>query len=86
VKKTIALLVTAGTVSTACSRPGSDERALQWTSELPAGSVVHLRNGAGEIEVKRSNSQNAEVNGNRELRRGRARDIQFDVTQNGNEY
>jgi hypothetical protein len=36
--------------------------------------------------VKRSNSQNAEVIGNREWRRGRARDIQFVVTQNGNEY
>jgi hypothetical protein len=86
VKKTIALLVTAAAVSTACSRPGSDERALQWTSELPAGAVVHLRNGAGEIEVKPSHSQNAQVIGNREWRRGRARDIQFVVTQNGNDY
>ena len=85
-KKTIALLATAAAASTACSRPGSDERAFQWTSELPAGSVVHLRNGAGEIAVKRSHTQNAEVIGNREWHRGRSRDIQFVVTQNGNDY
>jgi hypothetical protein len=86
VKKAIALLALAAASSAACSHPGSDERALQWTTELPAGSVVHLRNGEGSIEIKRSNSQNAQVIGNREWHRGRSRDIQFVVNQNGNEY
>jgi hypothetical protein len=86
VKKAIGLFAFGATALTACSRPGSDERALQWTSELPAGSVVHLRNGAGSIEIKRSQSQSAEVIGNREWHHGRARDIEFVVTQNGNEY
>jgi hypothetical protein len=86
VKKTIAVFAIGAAALTACSRPGSDERALQWTSELPAGSVVHLRNGSGSIEVKRSNSQSAQVIGNREWHHGRARDIEFVVTQNGNEY
>lgn len=83
-RKIIALLAVAA-ASAACSRPGSDERALEWRSELPAGSVVHLRNGAGSIEVRRSHSQNAEVIGNREWRKGRSRDIRFLVTQNGND-
>jgi len=84
VRKTIALFAIAA--SAACSHPGSDERAFQWITELPAGSVVHLRNGAGSIEVKRSSSQSAEVIGNREWHHGRSRDIQFVVNQSGNEY
>jgi hypothetical protein len=84
VKKIFA--VVAITAATACSRGGSEERAFQWVTELPAGSVVHLRNGSGSIEVRRAAGQTAEIVGGREWRRGRARDVNFVVTQSGNEY
>jgi hypothetical protein len=84
VKKILA--VAAVVAATACSRAGSDERAFEWVTELPAGSVVHLRNGSGSIEVKRATGQTAQVIGNRQWRRGRARDVNFVVTQSGNDY
>jgi hypothetical protein len=84
VKKIFA--VVALTAATACSRGGSEERAFEWVTELPAGSVVHLRNGSGSIEVRRAAGQTAEVVGGRQWRRGRSRDIKFVVTQSGNEY
>ncbi|HEY7394155.1 MAG TPA: DUF4097 family beta strand repeat-containing protein [Gemmatimonadaceae bacterium] len=83
-KKIIAVAAIAA--ATACSRGGSDDRAFEWVTELPAGSVVHLRNGSGSIEVKRADGQLAQVVGGRQWRRGRARDVKFVVTQNGNEY
>ena len=49
-KKIFAVAAVAA-AATACSRGGSDDRAFQWVTELPAGSVVHLRNGSGSIEV-----------------------------------
>jgi len=84
VKKIFAVAAIAA--ATACSRGGSDDRAFEWATELPAGSVVHLRNGSGSIEVKRAAGQTAEVVGGRQWRRGRARDVKFVVTQSGNEF
>jgi len=70
----------------ACSRPGSEERAFQWANELPAGAVVHLRNGAGDIIVRRAAGQMAQVNASKQWRRSRRKDVRFVVTQAGNDY
>ncbi|HEY9226157.1 MAG TPA: DUF4097 family beta strand repeat-containing protein [Gemmatimonadaceae bacterium] len=85
-KKTVAALAIAAVASAACSRGGSEERAFEWITELPAGTVVHLRNGAGSIDVKRASGQTAQVSASKHWRRGRSRDINFVVTQNGNDY
>lgn len=78
------LAVAAVVAVTGCSRPGS-EQGLDWTNELAPGSVVHLRTGVGSIEVKPSDGQTAHIAGNKQWRRGRARDIEFVVSRNGND-
>ena len=69
----------------ACSHGGSDD-PFRWTEELPAGSVVHILDGAGDIQVRRANGQIATVSGSRQWRRSRARDVKFVVNHTGNEY
>jgi hypothetical protein len=70
----------------ACSRPGTDERAFEWSTPLPPGAVLHLRNGSGNITVRRGTGPTAVVTGARRWRRGRARDVRFVVTQMGKDY
>jgi hypothetical protein len=86
VKPQVATLAVLVLAATACSRAGSDERAFAWSEELPPGSVLHFRNGAGAIEVRQARSQNAVVSGSRRWRHGREKDVQFVVTHQGNEY
>jgi len=69
----------------ACSRAGSDDQAFRWTSNVPAGAVIHFRDGAGNITVHRAAGQQATVNGGRRWRRGRAKDVQFVVSTSGND-
>jgi len=81
--------ITAGVLAifaTACSRPGHEENAFRWTSQLPPGSVVHIRDGAGDITVRSASGTQALVTGSRAWRRGRARDVKFVVNQVGNDY
>jgi hypothetical protein len=82
----IACLAAVSIVAAACSSPGADERAFQWSDQLPAGAVVHLRDGSGDITVRRSAGPSALVTGSRRWRRGRAKDVQFVVKQEGNDY
>jgi hypothetical protein len=70
----------------ACSRGGVEDRAFAWTEELPAGAIVHLRNGTGEINVRPATGQNFVVNGSRRWRHGRENDVKFVVTHTGNDY
>jgi len=70
-------------LATACRRAGSDEHAFQWSTEVPAGSVVHIRDGAGNITIRRSTGQQATVSGGRRWRRGRAKDVRFEVVSSG---
>jgi hypothetical protein len=85
--RTVALAVVAGALATtACSRPGADDRAFEWSTPLPPGAVVHLRNGAGGIVVRPASGPNVVVTGARRWQRGRANDIRFVVTQYGNDY
>jgi len=69
----------------ACSRPGSDE-AFQWSNQLPAGTVVHIRDGAGSIKVSRSNDQQAVVRASRHWRRSKASDVKFVVANRDGQY
>jgi hypothetical protein len=71
--------------ASACSRPGSDD-AFKWTEALAPGAVVHIRDGAGNIEVRRAEGQTATISGSRRWQRSRAKDIKFVVTHTGNDY
>lgn len=78
-----ALVVVVGLA--ACSKPGSDD-AFQWSNELPAGSVVHIRDGAGNINVTRASGQEAVVRGSRRWRRSHSSDIRFVVENRDGAY
>lgn len=82
----IAFLAVVPIIAAACSSPGVDERAFQWSDQIPAGSVVHLRDGSGDITVRPSSGSSVLVTGSRRWRRGRANDVQFVVKQDGNDY
>src|SRR5689334_13250812 len=75
-----------GLIPLACQHPGVDENAFRWTNQLPPGAVVHIRNGAGNIIVKRSSGPEVVVSGTRQWRRSRESDIRFVVNQVGNDY
>lgn len=70
---------------TACGHAGQDQ-PFQWSNQLPAGSIVHIRNGVGDVTVNRSADQSATILGTRAWRKARANDIRFVVEQRGNEY
>ncbi len=74
--------ITAG----GCRRSGEDVAAFKWTNDLPAGTVVHLRDGFGNITVQRAVGQTASITGSRRWRRGRSSDIHFVVNQIGKDY
>jgi hypothetical protein len=89
VKHRLAFLTALAAVSigaVACSSAGVDNRAFQWTDQLPAGSVVHLRDGAGDITVRRGTGPSALVVGSRRWRHGRPSDVRFVVRQDGKDY
>ena len=74
-------------VAAGCSHAGSEEHAWEWTNQIAPGSTVHIRNGAGDITVRPSTSGRlATVTAGRAWKRSRDRDIDFVVTQEGNQY
>lgn len=74
-------------IATACRREsGFDPEAFRWTNQLPAGARVHLRNGAGDIVVKRGTGPSVVVTGSRKWRRSRPSDLHFAVTHVGGDY
>ena len=73
-------------LAAACNRAGSDRNAFQWSTEVPAGSVIHIRDGAGNITIRRSLGQQATVSGGRRWRRGRAKDVRFEVVNSGKDF
>ncbi len=79
----VAVLIVAST--SACSRSGHDA-SFRWTNALPAGSVIHIRDRVGSINVKSGPGTQAIVNGSRSWRRGRSRDVEFVVNQSGSDY
>ena len=70
---------------TACSRGGSDQ-AFRWSGSVPPGATVHLRDGVGNIDVRHTGGQTVVVDGSRQWRRSRSRDIRFVVSHVGNDY
>lgn len=82
----IAVLAAVPIIAAACSSPGVDDRAFRWTDQVPAGAVVHLRNGSGDITIRRSTGPSAVVTGSRRWRRGRSSDIHFVMRQDGKDY
>ena len=80
------ILAAAALASTACSRAGSNDDAFRWSEQLPAGAVLHLRNGAGDIHVTRAANANAMLQASTSWRHGRKSDVSFVVTQNGTDY
>jgi putative adhesin len=70
-----------------CSHAGSDEHAWEWSEQIPAGSTVHIRNGAGDITVRSvAPGQSAVLTGSLAWKRSRAHDVGFEVSHTGNEY
>lgn len=85
-KHRIALLAACTLAAAACNRSGSADEAFRWTNQLPPGTVVHFRDGAGDIVVRHSAGQSVAVTGGVQWRRGRSSDVKFQVTQIGNDY
>lgn len=79
-KNRLVIVAAVALATAACSRPGSEDRAFQWTNELPAGSVVHLRGGAGDITIRRASGQTALVSASKSWRRSRRNDVRFKRT------
>jgi hypothetical protein len=70
-----------------CSHAGSEEHAWEWTSQIPPGSTVHLRDGVGDITVRQAPAGRlATVTASRTWKRSRERDVDFVVTQQGNDF
>ena len=70
-----------------CSHAGSDEHAWEWTSQIPSGSIVHFRDGVGDITVRQAPAGRlATVTASRTWKRSRERDVDFVVTQQGNDF
>jgi len=82
----IAVPAAALIAAAACSSPGVDERAFQWSDQIPAGAIVHVRDGSGDITVRRATGPSATVTASRRWRRGRSSDIHFVVKQDGKDY
>jgi len=83
----LAVLAALALAGAACARPHTDDNAFDWSQQLPAGSVIHVRNGNGRIDVRLAGSPTAHVHGSTHWRRGRSSDIHFAVTPvGGNEY
>jgi hypothetical protein len=72
--------------ATACSRSGTEVDAFRWSTPLAPGAVVHIRDGAGSIAVTSAPNTEAVVTASRSWHHGRARDVQFVVKQDGNDY
>jgi hypothetical protein len=76
----------AALFTAACGHRTREDTAFRWTTQLAPGAVVHLRDGFGDITVRRAAGSEAIVTGMRQWRRGRAADLRFAVTQDGNDY
>lgn len=80
------LFLVALTLSAAaCGRRAHEDTPFRWSSQLPPGTMVHLRDGFGNITVRRAAGTEAVVTGMRQWRRSRP-DLQFAVNQDGNDY
>jgi hypothetical protein len=80
------ILAAAALASAACSHAGSNGNAFNQTDVLQTGTVLHIRNGAGDIRVVRGSGPNVTMHASTSWRRGRESDIRFITQQHGNDY
>jgi hypothetical protein len=78
-----AILAAAALTTAACSRAGNDS-PFEYRTQLEPGSVVHIRDGVGNVIVSRATGPTIVVRGTRNWKR-RA-DVNFVAQQRGNEY
>jgi hypothetical protein len=81
------LVLALAAVAGGCSRAGSEDHAWEWTNQIPSGATVHIRDGVGDITVRSAPAGRlAKVTAAETWKRGRQRDIDFVVKQQGNDY
>ena len=83
------VLSMAAFAAAGCSRAGSNEHAWESSLDLPPGSVVHIRNGVGDITVRQAPAggpRAATLSASVAWKRGKEKDVHFDVTNDGNAY
>jgi hypothetical protein len=81
-----ALLVSAALWLGACRHADREiPDAFSWSEELPAGTTVHLQTTSGNITVHGTAEPRMHVQGIKRWRRGRARDVRFVVSRDGDE-
>ena len=86
-RRAAVLTIAAATFASGCSRSGSEDHAWEWTNQIEPGSIVHIRNGVGNITVRQAaEGRFATVTGGRRWRSARESDVQFVVNHTGNEY
>src|SRR5438552_16731516 len=59
--------------------------AFSWSTHLEPGQTVHIRDGEGNNTVAASPSSDLRVRGSKQWRRGREKDIRFQVQSRGSD-
>lgn len=83
------LVFAMAALAAGCSHAGSNERAWESSLDLPPGSVVHIRNGVGDITVRQAPAGGphaATLTAGVAWRRGRENDVHFEVAHDGDAY
>jgi hypothetical protein len=79
-----AFLVSAALSLGACHRDGREVAdAFAWTHELAPGSTVHLQTTMGNVTVRGTHEPVVHVQGTKQWRRGRERDVRFVLSHDG---
>lgn len=82
----VGLVLGLGLAVSACRRRTVDmPESFSWSEQLPPGASLHIRNGVGQITVVPSADSTVHITGGKRWRRGRERDIRFQVTRRGDE-
>jgi hypothetical protein len=70
----------------ACRREARERPdAFSWSEELPPGGTVHLRTMNGNVTVRGTAESQTHVRGIKRWRRGRDRDVHFEVDRQGDD-
>jgi hypothetical protein len=81
-----AFLVVAALSLGACRRDGREvPDAFAWTHELAPGSTVHLQTTMGNVTVRGTHEPVVHIQGTKQWRRGRERDVRFVLSHEGND-
>jgi hypothetical protein len=81
-----ALLASAALSVGACRHEAREQPdAFSWNDELAPGSTLHLRTMNGSVTVRGTAESQVHVQGIKRWRRGRARDVRFEIDRNGDD-